>query len=150
MKFVLLSSRRGVEADGNEYVSMETELTAEESPLPSSLQTLLGAKKFTLSSRSKWYVDKYDKAHAASFESSPKVMSNRCTIRGRSWLEELPGQPNACKVTYAVEVEVKILAFSSMLEQGLEERMRDSYSKLAGQLGAYTRTESFRERQRHR
>ena len=128
--FTLLSVSRGRAADGSETVTMQTELMAEESPLPSALQTLLGAKKFALASRSTWCTEHHDRAHHATFETTPKVMSQRCCIRGQSWLEAVPARPNACVVRYRIEIDVRILALSSLLEQGLEKRLRDSCAAL--------------------
>ena len=143
--FALTSLSRG--ADG--HVSIETELSANESPLPSALQTLLGAKKFSLLGKARWHVDRHDKAHAATFESSPRIMGDRVCIRGQSWLEPASGGPgastgNSCTVSYRIEIEVKIMAFASILEQGLERRMRESYARLPELTAAYMRTDAFK------
>ena len=78
--FALLSLSRSTAADGAPIVAIETELIANESPLPSALQSLLGAKRFALLSRARWHVDRHDRAHAASFDSSPRILGDRiCT-----------------------------------------------------------------------
>ena len=53
--FSLISLSRSAAADGAPLVSIETEVSAEQSPLPSALQTLLGAKKFSFVSKSRWH-----------------------------------------------------------------------------------------------
>ena len=55
-------------------------------------------------------------------------MSPRAVVRGRTWLEPLT--PKSCKAVYRVEIEVRIVTVSSLLEQGLETRVRDSYKRL--------------------
>ena len=69
-------------------------------------------------------------------------MSQRAVVRGRTWLEPLT--PTSCRANYRVEIEVKIVALSSMLEQGLEKRVRDSYAKLAAMTARYTQTDACR------
>ena len=142
--FELLSMAHGTDAaTGLPTIAMETELTAEESPLPAALQALMGAKKFCLLSRSRWLPGRYDSAaHKATFETNPKVMSSRVTLKGESHLEPVAGQPDACTVTYRIEIHVKILALSSLLEQGLEKRIRDSYSRLPELTKAYCKTDA--------
>lgn len=103
--FSLLSRLHGVDDDGARTVSCESELTADESPLPVALQTLLGASKFAFVSKQQWWRDHFDEAHAASFSSSPRMMSQRAVVRGRTWLEPLT--PKSCKAVYRVEIEVR-------------------------------------------
>ena len=69
-------------ASAGEVITMESEVSAEESPLPSALQTLLGAKKFALVNKARWHVGHFDQAHAATFESSPRLMGQRVVVRG--------------------------------------------------------------------
>jgi len=136
--FSLLSRLHGVDDDGARTVSCESELTADESPLPVALQTLLGASKFAFVSKQQWWRDHFDEAHAASFSSSPRMMSQRAVVRGRTWLEPLT--PKSCKAVYRVEIEVRIVALSSLLEQGLEKRVRDSYTRLTALTKEYAST----------
>ena len=140
--FSLLSRLHGVDDDGARTVSCESELTADESPLPVALQTLLGASKFAFVSKQKWWRDHFDEAHAASFSSSPRMMSQRAVVRGRTWLEPLT--PKSCKAVYRVEIEVRIVALSSLLEQGLEKRVRDSYTRLTALTKEYASTAACR------
>ena len=56
----------------------------------------------------------------ATFTTTPS-MSSRVTLTGGSWVEPIAGNPQACRVTYAIGIKVNILAFSSLLEQGLEQ-----------------------------
>ena len=69
--FTLLSLSHGTDESGHRTVTQQTEVTAEESPLPSALQAMLGARRFSFGSHSKWWPDMYDRAHPASFTSSP-------------------------------------------------------------------------------
>ena len=70
-------------------------------------------------------------------------MSQRLTIRGQSWLEPT-SSPDSCRCCYQIEIEVKVPALSSFLEQGLEKRMRDSYSKVPELTARYVTTDGCR------
>ena len=50
-------------------------------------------------------------------------MAQWCAVRGKSWLTPVAGTPDACQVHYRVEVEVRVPALSSFLEQALEKRL---------------------------
>ena len=140
--FNLVSLSHGKDERGEATVTSESEVTAEESPLPSALQAMLGARRFAFVSRSSWHPGAYDRAHAASFTSSPRTMSQRVAVRGRTWLEPLTA--STCRACYRVEIEVKVMAVSSVIEQGLEKRVADSYGRLAGLTSEYQATEACR------
>ena len=120
--FTLESQQRTTDQHGNEFISIETDVSADESPLPTALQPLMGAKKFSLRGKARWWLHLHDIDHKACFESSPRIMSQRLTIRGQSWLEPT-SSPDSCRCCYQIEIEVKVPALSSFLEQGLEKRM---------------------------
>ena len=106
LTYKLLAVTRTPSPEG-EVIAIETEILAEKSPLPSPLQTILGVDKFAMGSKARWYADRWDHSHMATFQSSPKLMSNRVTLRGQSWLERAPsGRPDACVVVYRVEIDV--------------------------------------------
>ena len=88
----------------------ETEIEAEESPLPSAVQTMLGSRRFALASRAKWYLDHHDEAHCSTFESSPRIMSSRLQLRGKSWLLyghlDTASQDEACEAAGVMAAEL--------------------------------------------
>ena len=82
--FTLLGLTNGTDAAGNETLEMESRMEAEESPLPSALQTMLGAKKFSVHTIARWCTQHYDEAHKATFDrmifmtsSTDQVSKNR-------------------------------------------------------------------------
>ena len=89
-------------------VTIESELGADESPLPTALHVLFGAKRFALASKASWCTERHDREHAATFESWPRIMSERARLRGTSWIEPAPRGATSCVVVYRVEVEVKV------------------------------------------
>jgi hypothetical protein len=110
--------------------------------LPALMHTLLGVKRFGFRSRIRWHRGRFDRAHAAQFESEPTMMKQRIRISGESWLEELG--PKSCKACYRVELEVRMAGVASMLEDALEKRVRDSYTTLNRLTMSYMETESYR------
>ena len=136
--FTLHSLDHGTDDDGCPTVSCESEITADESPLPSAVQVLLGARKFAFVTKQHWWPGLHDQAHAATFDSSPRPMGQRVALHGKTWVEAV--SPTSCRAFYRVDIVVKLVGFSHLLEQGLEKRIKTSYSKLSTLTLAYAKT----------
>ena len=130
--FHITNLMHGLDANGSETVTIESEVTAEVSPLPTALQALLQCSTFALSTRSSLWRKQYDQEHPLTFETTPRELSRKKVVmRGRAWVEPLSA--DSCRVHHRVEIECSLLylSLSKLLEQGLEKWMRGRYAKLA-------------------
>lgn len=144
--FVMVSAEQRTDEAGTPKMFCVSENYAEQSPLPTPLQTLLGTKTFRVTTHYSWWPHKWDPSHPAKFESWPNGLSHRVMMRGSSWVEPLSA--DRCRVVYRVEIECHVFyqALSKLLEAGLEKRLRDSYPKLAGLAEEYcAHKQSYRE-----
>ena len=107
-----VSFARSTDANGLARCVAESRLVYEENPVPASLRHMLGTETFAFVSRSAWYADRFDAAHPAEFDSTPPVLKDRISVRGRCWLEER--SPAACRHVYRVEVDVRVFGLGSM------------------------------------
>ena len=142
--FAQLSISRHSATNGAALVTTETELTAEDNPLPSALQSLVGGKRFSLLSKSTWYPDHHDRAHAGKFVTAPRLLSQRVSTRGETWLEPA-ATSDSCTVRYRVEIEAKLVALSHVLESTLDKRIRESHERLPEFVRRYMATDAYQQ-----
>ena len=131
--FTIIELEHSTDDSGEPTVTCSSEVSAEESPLPNALQSLLGGREFSLVTTSYWYPNRHDYEHRSRVETSPKAMSKRAIIRIESWAEDLPGSASRCRVFDHIQIECNAFyqVLSRLLEAGLEKRLRDTYPKVA-------------------
>ena len=133
-----VSFARSTDANGLARCVAESRLVYEENPVPASLRHMLGTETFAFVSRSAWYADRFDAAHPAEFDSTPPVLKDRISVRGRCWLEER--SPAACRHVYRVEVDVRVFGLGSMAELAIERRLEANYARLGKLTLQYVRS----------
>ena len=133
-----VSFERTTDANGLARCVAESRLVYEENPVPASLRHMLGTETFAFVSRSAWYADRFDAAHPAEFDSTPPVLKDRISVRGRCWLEER--SPAACRHVYRVEVDVRVFGLGSMAELAIERRLEANYARLGKLTLQYVRS----------
>jgi hypothetical protein len=143
----VVSVVRETAADGTSTVAMEQEVTEEEVSWLPALQLAFGAKHFAIISRSRFFFpagvdDGGDQSFVSTFENTMQGISQRCVIRGQSWLESVAGDPTTCLIKYVVDIDVRIPAVSSLIEHGLEKRLRESYLRLPDLVAQYIQTDA--------
>ena len=139
--FQLLSRRQEV-CDGQTLEFIECLLLYNENPVPAAFQHMLGSQQFGFKYSAKWYRDLHDQKHPCTFVSEPLVMKDRISVRGQSWL--VPISKQACEVCYHQEVNVRVFGMGSVVEQVVEQRMRESLAKLNHCAQMYQRTDAHR------
>lgn len=142
-EYTLHSQTEDVDEAGNVVVIVESTLTYPKEALPAPIQSLLGNEPFRCWSRFRFWRDKFDSGHLASFETRPSVLSGKLVISGDCWCEELDA--TSCRFYTRHEASCRVFGVGGLIENTLLSQVKATYKGLSDCTRAYMGTEAYNE-----